>query len=201
MAGAMDAERIAGTLAFLREAERLKDVLRSGSTSSGRRESTAEHSWRLCLMAMVFARDLPGIDLGRLLRICIVHDLGEALSGDVPAVAQTEGDGRAARERADLERLTAPLPPETRAEILALAAEYEAAATPEAVLAKGFDKLETILQHSQGANPPGFDHAFNLRYGRDRTDAHPLLAAIRVMLDEATRARIAPGGPPAPQQE
>lgn len=196
----MEMERIAGTLAFLREAERLKDVLRSGRTSSGRPESAAEHTWRLCLMAMVFAREVPGVDLGRLLRICVVHDLGEALSGDVPAVEQTAEDGRAARERADLARLSAPLPPDVRAEILDLAAEYEAAATPEAMLAKGFDKLETILQHSQGANAPGFDYAFNLGYARERTDAHPLLAAIRGMLDEATRARIAPGGTSAPQE-
>ncbi len=193
----MDADRIAATLAFLREAERLKDVLRSGRTSGGRPESTAEHTWRLCLMAMVFARDLPGIDLSRLLRICIVHDLGEALSGDVPATDQTPDDGRAARERADLERLTAPLPPAMRAEILALAAEYEAGVTPEAQLAKGFDKLETLLQHSQGANGPGFDYAFNLDYGRSRTDAHPLLAAIRERIDAATRARL---GDSAPQE-
>lgn len=193
----MDADRIAATLAFLRGAERLKDVLRSGRTSGGRPESTAEHTWRLCLMAMVFARDLPGIDLSRLLRICIVHDLGEALSGDVPATDQTPDDGRAARERADLERLTAPLPPAMRAEILALAAEYEAGVTPEAQLAKGFDKLETLLQHSQGANGPGFDYAFNLDYGRSRTDAHPLLAAIRERIDAATRARI---GDSAPQE-
>ncbi|MBR0684100.1 HD domain-containing protein [Roseomonas eburnea] len=189
----MDPDRIAGTLAFLREAERLKDVLRSGRTSSGRQESTAEHSWRLCLMAVVFAGDLPGIDLGRLLRICIVHDLGEALGGDVPAVLQADGDGRAARERADLERLTSGLAPELRAEIRDLADEYEAGLTPEAVLAKGFDKLETILQHSQGANAPGFDYGFNLGYGRARTDAHPLLALIRTMLDAATRARMEPG--------
>ena len=193
----MDADRIAATLAFLQEAERLKDVLRSGRTSGGRPESTAEHTWRLCLMAMVFARDLPGIDLSRLLRICIVHDLGEALSGDVPAIDQTPDDGRAARERADLERLTAPLPPAMRAEILALAAEYEAGVTPEAQLAKGFDKLETLLQHSQGANGPGFDYAFNLDYGRSRTDAHPLLAAIRERIDAATRARL---GDSAPQE-
>ncbi|MBR0649011.1 HD domain-containing protein [Roseomonas terrae] len=186
----MTAEDIARTLAFLREAERLKDVLRSGRTSGGRPESTAEHTWRLCLMVLVFARELPGIDLARLFRICVVHDLGEALSGDVPAVDQAPDDGRAARERADLEALVAPLPDDIRTGILSLAAEYEAGATPEAVLAKGFDKLETILQHSQGANAPGFDYAFNLDYGRSRTDAHPLLAAIREQIDAATRTRM-----------
>ena len=63
-----------------------------------------------------------------------------------------------------------------------------AAATPEAVLAKGFDKLETILQHTQGANAPDFDYRFNLAYGKARTDAHPLLAEIRALIDAETEA-------------
>ena len=79
----MDENEIAGALMFLREAERLKTVLRSGRTSSGRPESTAEHTWRLCLMALVFAPHLGEMDVMKLLKICVVHDLGEALGGDV----------------------------------------------------------------------------------------------------------------------
>ena len=185
----MDTNRILGSLEFLREAERLKCTLRSGYTSDGRPESTAEHTWRLCLMALVFADEFEGIDMLRLLKLCIVHDLGEALSGDIPAVMQTEGSNKSARERADLEILTRALHPEKRSEILDLWEEYEAAATPEAVLAKGLDKLETILQHNQGRNPADFDYAFNLGYGRKQTSAHPVLARIRAVLDEETRAR------------
>src|SRR4051812_43066383 len=106
----MKTDEILGALDFLRAAEALKDVERSAHTSRGRVESTAEHTWRLCLMAMLFADELEGIDLGKLLRICIVHDLGEALGGDIPAVAQTPGGGKAAQERADLEELCRPLP-------------------------------------------------------------------------------------------
>jgi putative hydrolase of HD superfamily len=187
----MNTDEIHGALDFLRAAEALKDVARSAHTSRGRVESTAEHTWRLCLMVMVFAEGLEGIDLGRLLRICIVHDLGEALGGDIPAVLQTAGGNKAAQERADLEALCRPLSPALRAEILGLWEEYDAAATPEAVLAKGFDKLETLLQHTQGRNPAGFDYAFNLDYGRKQTTAHPLMASIRAILDNATRARMA----------
>ncbi|SCZ09320.1 HD domain-containing protein [Microvirga guangxiensis] len=185
----MTADRILGALDFLREAEKLKCTLRSGFTSDGRPESTAEHTWRLCLMALVFADEFEGIDHLRFIKLCIVHDLGEALSGDIPAVMQTEGSGKSAQERADLEVLTRALHPEKRAEILTLWEEYEAAQTPEAVLAKGLDKLETILQHNQGKNPADFDYAFNLGYGQRQTSAHPLLAQIRTILDEETRAR------------
>ncbi|MBB4039061.1 putative hydrolase of HD superfamily [Microvirga flocculans] len=187
----MQQDRILGALAFLREAERLKDVLRSGHTSSGRRESVAEHTWRLCLMALVFADELGGIDMAKLLKLCIVHDLGEAIGGDIPAVMQDGKTDKTAQERADLIILTQALDPARRAEILGLWEEYEAASSPEAVLAKGLDKLETILQHNQGKNPADFDYAFNLAYGRRQTSAHAFLAQVRDILDEETRARAA----------
>lgn len=186
----MDEARLRRILDFLQHAEQLKNTLRSGRTSSGRPESTAEHTWRLCLMVMLFDRELAGLDLPRLLKLCIVHDLGEAISGDVPAIDQTGDDDRTARERADLASLCAPLPEDLQGEVIDLWEEYTAGETPEAMLAKGFDKLETILQHVVGANPPDFDHTFNLTYGADRTAAHPLLRELRTLVDEATALRI-----------
>ena len=186
----MTEDEIEGTLAFLAMAERLKDTLRTSHTTAGRRESTAEHSWRLCLMALVLGEPL-GVDIGRLLGICLVHDLAEALTGDIPAPMAAAGGGKSAAERAALATLTAPLPAPTRAAIIALWEEYETGSTREGRIAKGLDKLETILQHSQGANPPGFDLAYNLRYGRAATEADPLLAAFRARLDDRTRARLA----------
>jgi putative hydrolase of HD superfamily len=176
-------------LAFLRRAERLKDTPRSGYTTEGRRESVAEHTWRLCLMALVFEGSFPGVDFARLVRMCIVHDLGEALGGDVPAPEQAAAGAKAARERDDLLRLLDPLPPALRDAIAGLWDEYEAAATPEARLAKALDKLETILQHTQGKNPADFDYRFNLGYGRQYTAGDPLLDALRQLLDAETERR------------
>jgi putative hydrolase of HD superfamily len=184
------ADDLAGTLDFLQRAEALKSTLRNGTTASGRQESTAEHTWRLCLMVMVLADGVEGIDALRLLKMCLVHDLGEAIGGDIPAT-DPRAATKTAQERRDLLALTATLPPGRRDEILGLWEEYEAGTSPEAVLAKGFDKLETILQHNQGRNPPGFDYAFNLAYGARHTARHPLTAAIRAVLDEDTRARMA----------
>jgi putative hydrolase of HD superfamily len=191
----MTAEELDGVLAFLREAERLKTVTRSGWTSEGERESVAEHTWRLCLMAMLLYGGAPEVNLARLLRMCLVHDLGEALGGDVPAPEQQTAAPKAGQERADLLRLTTPLPRPLRDEIVELWDEYEAAVTPEARLAKGLDKLETILQHTQGKNPADFDYGFNLAYGRRYTAGDPLLEALRARLDAET-ARLA-GEPPA----
>ena len=182
-------DELEGVLTFLRGAERLKTVTRSGWTSTGQAESVAEHSWRLCLMAMLVYGDAPGIDLGRLLRMCLIHDLGEAIGGDIPAPAQQVGVSKAGQERADLVQLTAPLPPALQREILELWDDYEGTASPEAKLAKGLDKLETILQHTQGKNPSDFDYAFNLDYGRQYTAVDPIMAALRIRLDEETSRR------------
>ena len=196
----MRADELDGVLAFLRAAERLKTVTRSGWTSTGEAESVAEHTWRLCLMAMVLYGRAEGIDLARLLKMCLIHDLAEAIGGDVPAPAQVAGSPKAGQERADLLSLVEPLPAAGRREILELWDEYEAASSPEAKLAKGLDKLETILQHTQGRNPADFDYAFNLDYGQRYTAADPVLAALRARLDEVTarRARGADTGPTRP---
>jgi len=185
----MRADDLEGVLTFLRAAERLKTVTRSGWTSAGEQESVAEHTWRLCLMAMLLYGRTPGIDLARLLKMCLIHDLGEAIGGDVPAPAQQAGESNADKERADLLLLIAPLPPELQDEIRELWDEYEAADSPEARLAKGLDKLETILQHTQGKNPADFDYAFNLGYGQRYTAADPIMAALRARLDEETARR------------
>ena len=84
----MQPSDLAGVVEFLRRAERLKTTIRSGYTSAGRPESVAEHTWRLCLMALVLAPEFPEVDFARLIKICVVHDLGEAIGGDVPAPEQ-----------------------------------------------------------------------------------------------------------------
>jgi len=186
----MQPAELAGIVDFLRATESLKTATRSGWTSAGRQESVAEHTWRLCLMALVLHPAFPDVDFARLIRICIVHDLGEAIGGDVPAPEQVRrGASKAADERRDLLTLLAPLPAPLRDEITGLWDEYEAAQSPEAKLAKALDKLETILQHTQGRNPVEFDYRFNLSYGRQYTGDHPVLAAVRELLDAETERR------------
>jgi putative hydrolase of HD superfamily len=192
----MTSDELTGVLDFLRASERLKATHRSAYTSEGHQESVAEHTWRLSLMAMVLAPEFPGVDFARLVKICLVHDLGEVVGGDVPAPEQARrrgaglATGKGNDERRDLLTLLESLPSPLRAEIAALWDEYEAAGTPEARLAKALDKLETIMQHTQGRNPPEFDYRFNLDYGREHTASPPLIAEIRAILDAET-ARLA----------
>ena len=180
-------DEILGTLQFLRDAEQLKNVYRTSWTSDGQPESTAAHTWRLCLSALVFANHFPDVSVERLFKLCIIHDLGEAIGGDIQAIHQDANAPKAEQERQDLLTLLQPLPTELQQELTDLWDEYEAAITPEAQLAKALDKIETLMQHNQGANPPDFDYEFNIGYARRYTDAVPLIAAIRELVDEETR--------------
>ena len=180
-------ERLSQLLKFLQAAESLKSTLRSAHTSSGRPESVAEHTWRLCLLVMVLAPEFPEVDAHRLMKICLIHDLGEALQGDIPAPLQDPNVDKSQSEREDLLELLSPLPELQRSEILELCEEYEQVATPEAKLAKALDKLETLLQHTQGQNPFDFDYAFNLEYGRKYTELNAQTRQLRTWIDKETR--------------
>lgn len=142
-------------------------------------------------MAVVLRDEFPEIDFSRLIRICIIHDLGEALHGDIPAVLQGGSASKSSDERRDLETILSPLPRHLQTEMLELWDEYESCATAEGRLAKALDKLETVMQHNQGLNPRDFDYEYNLHYGRQHTDRHPLTVALREILDRETRLRAA----------
>ena len=73
---------------------------------------------------------------------------------------------------------------------MALWDDYEHAQSAEARAVKALDKLETLLQHNQGKNPPGFNYEFNLAYGKKYTDADPLFEQLRQLIDEDTREKI-----------
>lgn len=186
----MKTSRIQSILTFLKGTEQLKNTLRSAHTSQKRPESVAEHTWHLCLMILLFEDQLEEIDFLRLIKLVIIHDLGEAVSGDIPAIHQDPDIDKSLDERGDFIKLCAPLPNDLQEELLALWDEYDKGESPEAVLAKGFDKLETMLQHLIDGTTGNIDFPFNLTYGIDRTDKHPLLKSIRELVDEETQSRI-----------
>lgn len=183
-------DRLEKYLHYIREVERLKSVERTAWTASGRRESTAEHSWRLALLAMVLCDEYPQLDRLRVLQLTLVHDLGETYDGDIPAVAQGDPAAKSRMERAALTRLSEFLPAKAAAELRELWEEYEACRTPEARLVKALDKAETILQHNQGMNPSDFDYGFNLEYGAEYFRSDEVLQRLRSLLDDDTRRHL-----------
>ena len=121
-------------LEFLHRAEQLKCAPRHSWTSSGRRESVAEHSWRLGLAAWLLKEEFPQIDLERLLELCLLHDLGEAVTGDVPCF-EKEAVHEREEERA-VKRLAEILPEEKGREFLERLSEFEKGETVYDVLSR-----------------------------------------------------------------
>lgn len=187
-------DALKGTIDFLTRAGALKDTLRSGHTDAGKRESTAAHSWRLALWVIALEPYLPGYDIQMMLKMATLHDLGEAITGDVPAIEQ-HGDqsARQAMERQAVADLTGHLDKGLGERIQEVASSYDAGRSKEAALMKGLDKLETMLQHCTAEDPATFDYEFNLSYGTVWTRDHPLLVKLRAHLDAMTRARMAQG--------
>ena len=170
---------------FIKQAEGLKSVVREAWTSTGRRESTAEHSWRLALLAGLFAPSFE-VDLAKTLMMCLVHDLGELYSGDISAVLKPNEAEKHAVEKQDILRVLSLLPEEQGDYLLALWQEYNDNTSAEAKLVKALDKAETIIQHNQGKNPADFDYRFNLLYGKTLFMDNPLLLKLRTLLDAET---------------
>lgn len=176
-------------LEFIKEAEGLKSVVREAWASTGRRESTAEHSWRLALLAGLLAPSF-NVDIGKTLMMCLIHDLGELYIGDISAAALPDETGKHLAEERDIKHVLSLLPTEQKETLFALWQEYNDNTSTEARLVKALDKAETIIQHNQGKNPPDFDYEFNLEYGKPYFTGHPLLRQLRDILDTETASHV-----------
>ncbi len=182
-------ENLEKQIKFIRQTQDLKSVLREAWTSTGKRESTAEHSWSLALLAGILAPSFD-MDLSKTLMMCLIHDLGELFIGDIPAIAVSDEKEKHAAEERDMKKILSLLPEAQEKELFQLWQEYNENSTPEAKLVKALDKAETILQHNHGANPPDFDYDFNLSYGKSYFTGHPLLEELRRILDAETQSHI-----------
>ena len=144
-------DRLEAQFAFLNEADRLKSVLRATTLVDGSRpENSGEHSWHLALYAMVLAdQAAPDVDIGRVIRMLILHDLVEIDVGDVPihsANGLAHGsDATQAAEQCAAERIFGLLPPDLSKTFRALWDEFEAAQTPDALFAKSLDRVQPVM--------------------------------------------------------
>lgn len=181
-------------LRILHTAEKLKCQTRHCDTTSGRRESVAEHSWRLALAAMLIApsirREIPGIDTDRVLRMCLIHDLGEAFTGDIPVFEKTSGDSDT--EDGLFSAWIASFPAETRSEWESLLSEMQALKTPESRVYKALDKLEALIQHNESDIRSWLPLEYDLQksYGWEAVEFSPYLKKLREIVLEDTIEKI-----------
>jgi putative hydrolases of HD superfamily len=142
--------RLAGQLAFLVEADKLKTITRrTPLADESRLENSAEHSWHLALAAMVLHEYAPAeLDRLRVLELVTVHDLVEIDAGDTFAYDVNGLTTKAERELAAAERIFGLLPAEQAGQVRALWDEFEAQQTLEARVANALDRLQALLQNA-----------------------------------------------------
>lgn len=174
---------------FLHVIEKMKCNTRHGWTSTGRHESVAEHSYRLCVMAMLLRDEFPGLDMDRVLRMCVIHDWGEAVTGDIPSFLKTDANEKMEAEA--IRGLTAMLPDE-RASLDALFAEMDALETPEAKLYKAIDRIEAVIQHNEAPLDTWIERerTLNLEYGVSDCANFPFMAELRAIAADETVEKL-----------
>ena len=185
---------LAAQLAFVREIDALKNVYRQTTIMDGsRRENSAEHSWHIALTALVLAEyaDEP-VETGKVVRLLLIHDIVEIDAGDTFAFDTVGKQSQAAREDAAAARLFGLLPERQAREMLALWAEFEARATPEARFAHAVDRLLPALHNfSTGGGTwrrHGVNHTRVVERMRPIAEySAPLWAWLSALLDEAVR--------------
>ena len=174
----------------LHTAEKLKDTTRHCYTTGGRHESVAEHSWRISLMALWLRDEFPNVDMDKVTRMCLIHDLGECFTGDIPTFHKTNADEKT--EERLLYAWVDTLPEPTRSEMRALYDEMAALQTPEAKIYKALDKMEAVLAHNESdiTSWAPNEYSLNLTYGQEQAAWNPYLAKLREAMRQETLQKI-----------
>ncbi|MCO5397581.1 HD domain-containing protein [Ralstonia soli] len=137
-------------LAFLREIDRLKTVIRkSPLIDQSRRENSAEHSWHLAMYALVLSEHAAApVDVLRVVKMLLIHDIVEIDAGDVPFHEPSTHAGQAEREQLAAERIFALLPDAQAAELRSLWFEFEAGDSNDARFAKALDRFQPMVHNA-----------------------------------------------------
>lgn len=189
-------KQLTNILSLLHLAEKLKFELRHSFTSSGRQESVAEHTWRMALMAMLLEPYLDQkIDIGKTLKMIIIHDLVEAEAGDVPIPHMIKNAElkkmKEEKEKAAIEKIKIMLNDFIGNEIHSLWYEFESRETYEAKVAFALDKLEVQLQHNEADIKTWEPIEYELIYSRRPfTNFDSTLDRLRAIIEKEAEEKL-----------
>lgn len=171
-------------------AEKLKDTPRHCYTSGGRRESVAEHCFRIAFMALFLKDEFPGSDMDKVVKMCLLHDMGEAFTGDIPTFLKT--DRHEQTEKDLLFSWVASLPSPYDTELTALYDEMIERKTVEARIFKALDGLEAVIQHNESdiSSWEENEYQLNLTYAYDKTAFSGYLTEFRELIRAETEEKI-----------
>lgn len=154
-----------GILEYLKEARKLQRTYRATPQVDGRYENVAEHSWStalLCMTLMPYLKEeFEDIDELKVLKIALIHDLGEVYTGDTPVWDITSSEDKYTQEQASMKQLVSSLSPQLQNSILSLWEENEAHTSREAQIVRSLDRLDPVIHrvvNSFGWNNVKGDH-------------------------------------------
>ena len=177
-------------LKFMSIAEKLKCTTRHSWTSSNRQESVAEHSWRLCLLAYLLKNELKDYDIDKVILMCLIHDLGEAITGDIPTFNKSNKDEEIEKEAVN--KVIEVLDRELGEELKNIFTEIHEEKTKESKLFKALDKLEVVMQHNEAPIETWIEleYKLNLVYGEKEAEEIPFLKEFRRELKSVSEEKI-----------
>lgn len=175
---------------ILSVAEKLKNNTRHSWTSFGRQESVAEHSWRLALMAYLVKDEFPDADINKVILMCIIHDLGEAFTGDIPSFNKTDDDELTERQK--LRLFLDSLPEPYREELSGLFEEIHAQETIEARIFRALDRMEAVIQHNEAdiSTWLPLEYELQLAYGEKEVEFSEYMRKLKQAANEDTIRKI-----------
>lgn len=185
---------------FLKIASDLKTTLRWVTFPGGRKESSADHSWSLALLAFLLIDEYDlELDTNKVMKMCLVHDLPECITGDIDSYTVERGEvskeeKRRGEEKA-IEELGKKLPKNHGTEISGLWYEYEEQKTKEAKFVKALDKIETMHQIAKGGYK-FFDEALDHMglYGNKEVKNYPKLKKALMIIKKDLKKEYIKGG-------
>jgi len=178
---------------FLRLIGQLKSNTRHIWNKAGRQESVADHCWRLSVMALLVSGEFPDVDISKVVKMCLIHDFGEALTGDIPSFNKTKQDED--NENSAIADLLKKLPEKNSVEFTALFTEMAELSTEEAKLFKALDKLEAIISHNESPLDTWLEleKTENLIYGDENVTFSAYLTKLREELRNDSIRKIGEG--------
>lgn len=171
-------------------ASKLKDTTRHCCSEKRRPESVAEHCFRASLMAYFLKDEIPDIDVDKVIKMCLIHDLGEAFTGDIPCFDKTKEDEELEEQK--LNDWVESLPESLSNDMKALYQEMSKMQTKEAKLFKCIDGLEAVISHNESPLDTWIEteYTLNQTYAADRCEISPFLVELRALLKEDTIRKL-----------
>lgn len=177
-------------LEILKVCEKLKENTRHCVLSNGRIESVAEHSWRMTMMAFFMQDEFDHLDFKKIYEMCLIHDLGEAFTGDIPTFVKSTQDEK--NEESVLSTWVNSISEPYRAALKNLYKEMEAQETLESRVYKSLDKLEALISHNESDISTWLPLEYGLQreYGNEVVKDIPYLQHLRNTVRKESNQKI-----------